>query len=103
MNVETQNIKEAAKFLCMSTSALRAKIKSGEIKAAKPAKQWVFLKEDLVAYIRSIYYKRVEMPSSDSQKELQLCYTDAKKYGGLDLQHRMDSEYADLLELKIES
>ncbi len=101
MAIETMDLEEAAKFLHMSTSALRAKIKKGDVKAAKPAKRWVFLTQDLVDYVRSLYTDNVEMPSSDSlKKELQICYIDAKKRGGFDLQHQVDSEYADLLGLK---
>ena len=100
---ETFNLSQAAQFLNMSVSALRYKAKQGIINGAKPAKRWVFIKQDLVAYIRSHYDAPVEMPLSDSQihREVKLCHSiNAEKRGGLDSQHQMDSEYAALLGLR---
>ena len=101
-NDETMDIIQASGFLNMSVSALRAKVKQGIIKGAKPAKRWVFLKQDLVAYIQSLYDDTVEIPQSDSKihREVKLCHSiNAEKRGGLLSQHQMDSEYAVLLGL----
>lgn len=46
--MQTFNIKQAAEFLCMSSSALREKVKKGEINASKPGRRWVFIEDDLV-------------------------------------------------------
>ncbi len=52
----TINIKEAAEFLGFrSTERLRQKVKKGLIPGAKPGREWVFLKEDLVKYLRDSY------------------------------------------------
>ena len=105
MNNETLNLEEAARFLCMSTSALRQKTKTGEIKGAKPAKCWVYLKQDLVDHIRSKYTSPVEIPLSDSKRNKEtLCrYINGKKSGGFVLQPQMDKEYAVLLGLETKS
>lgn len=99
---ETFNLSQAAQFLNMSVSALRYKAKQGIINGAKPAKRWVFLKQDLVAYIRSHYDVSVEMPLSDSiHREVKICHSiNAEIRGGLASQHQTDSEYVALLGLK---
>jgi hypothetical protein len=105
-NYETMDILQASQFLNMSVSALRAKVKQGTIKGAKPAKRWVFLKQDLVAFIRSHYDSTVEIPLSGSQqkKETPQCqYTNAVKATGSVSQHQMDREYAAQLGLEIRS
>lgn len=97
---ETFNLSQAAQFLNMSVSALRYKARQGIINGAKPAKRWVFLKQDLVAYIRSHYDVPVEMPLSDSiHREVKLChYTNAEKLGGFGSPLQTEREYEALLE-----
>lgn len=52
---EILDLKQAAEFLKMHPVTLQAKAKAGEIPAAKPAKCWAFIKDDLVIiYVRSI-------------------------------------------------
>jgi excisionase family DNA binding protein len=53
--MKTLNLEEAAAFLHMNPETLRERAKAGVIPAAKPGKCWVFLEEDLVAYVRSFY------------------------------------------------
>lgn len=101
--MKTLDLESAASFLHMSPSALRHKAKSGQIKAAKPGKRWVFLETDLVNHLKSLYQKPVEAHLI-SIKENALCQsTDVAKHGGLTSPHQMDKEYADLLGLKKES
>ena len=101
-NNETMDLQRAAEFLNMSASALRYKAKQGIVKGAKPAKRWVFLKHDLVAFIRSHYDVHVEMPLSDSiHREVKICHSiNAEIRGGLASQHQTDNEYVALLGLK---
>ncbi len=105
MNDETLDLEEAAKFLHMSASALRQKTKSGEVRGAKPAKCWVYLKQDLVDHIRSKYTDSVEIPFCGSQKmEIQKWqFTNAEKNIGSVSQHQMESEYAVQLGLETKS
>lgn len=51
----TMNRIEAAKFLNMHPVTLLQKVHAGTIPAAKPAKSWVFIKDDLIQYLRSKY------------------------------------------------
>ena len=60
----TLNLKQAAKFLNVSTEYLRRKAQAGEIKGAKIGKRWVFIKEDLIAYIRTQYVKNNHLNNS---------------------------------------
>lgn len=71
------------------------------IPAAKLAKSWVFLEDDLVTFIRSLYPVPGQTPLSGSSEEKSLChYTNAVKPGGSLLRLPMAKEYADLLGLK---
>jgi len=100
--MQSFDLKHAARFLQMSPAALQRKAKSGQIPGAKPAKNWVFLEDDLVAYVRSLYSGRGQTPQSDSSEEKSQChYINAVKPGGFALRHPMDSEYAALLGLTI--
>lgn len=53
--MRTLLLHEAAALLHMSPAVLRQKAHQGRIKAAKPGKAWVFLEDDLVAYLGSLY------------------------------------------------
>lgn len=53
--METMTIEEAAAFLKMHPDSLSAKAKCKEVPCAKPGKRYVFIKEDLVAWLRSQY------------------------------------------------
>lgn len=76
------------------------KVKSGSIPAAKPAKKWVFLQDDLVTYIRSLYSVSGQTPLSGLSEKKSLChYTNAVKLGGYAARHPVAKEYADLLAL----
>lgn len=49
----TLTLEQAAKFLHMHPQTLRDRAKGGKIPgAAKPGKSWVFIQEDLEAYVR---------------------------------------------------
>jgi excisionase family DNA binding protein len=98
--VQTLSLKQAAAFLQMSQSTLRDKVKAGLVPGAKPGKQWVFLEDDLVAYIRSLYAGVGQTPLSGSSEEKSLChYTNAVIPGGYVSRHPVAAKYADLLEL----
>jgi len=91
---------EAAAFLQLSPSTLRSKVKSGLIPAAKPGKKWVFLEDDLVTYLRSLYAGPGQAPLSGPSEEKSLChYTNAVIPGGSALRRPVAGEYADLLGL----
>ena len=96
--VETLDLQQAAIFLKMHRQSLREKAKSGAIPGAKIGKQWVFIKEDLVSYIRSQY----AYPRSRSQGQRMgetLCYTSdqTRNSTGVVSQHQTELEYNSLL------
>jgi len=58
LNAEVLDIDEAAAYLKMNFETLRLKANLGEIPGSKPGRKWVFLKEDLNAYLRGCYGKK---------------------------------------------
>ncbi len=79
MNHATYSLEQAAKFIHMSCSALRQKVKQGKIPAVKPAKRWVFLEDDLVYHLKSPY-SAPRNASLSSCQEVSLChYSNAAK------------------------
>jgi excisionase family DNA binding protein len=53
--MQTLNLEEAAQLLKMHPSTVLAKARSGQLPAAKPGKCWVFIDEDLFAWLRGMY------------------------------------------------
>lgn len=53
--METLDIDEAAKLLRMHKTTLAEKAASGEIPGAKASKRWVFIKLDLLDWLRAKY------------------------------------------------
>lgn len=95
----TMDLVDAAAFLKMSPEALRRKAKDGLIPGCKPAKSWVFMQSDLVAYLRARYASSWQA-SQSGPKEV-LCHSfDAVAVGGSRSRPRQESEYAALLELQ---
>lgn len=96
--MQTFDLQEAAAFLKMSAEAVRRKAKAGNIPASKPGKQWVFLQDDLVDYLRSRYREtRAPQVSCEGEKTWRCGNEKIAKTGGLISEHQMDSEYGDLL------
>ena len=100
----TLDLEAAAAFLHMSPAVLRQKARQGRVRATKPGKRWVFLEEDLVAYLRSLYSTGGQAPSSGCETEVFTCHsTNAAMSGGSRSRHPMDGEYAALLGLPTRS
>lgn len=70
----TLDLQQAAAFLHMSPTVLRQKARRGIVKGAKPDKCWVFLKSDLVLYLRSLYSTHEQTSCSD-WKEVSPCHS----------------------------
>ncbi|MBL4573119.1 MAG: helix-turn-helix domain-containing protein [Gammaproteobacteria bacterium] len=96
---ETLTLNQAADFLKLHWQTLRSKAKCGEVPAAKLGRRWVFLREDLVSYLRSNY--STGRPRSQVQQSVgdSLCCTNdpIRVSGGARSKHRMESEYNNLL------
>lgn len=99
--MRTLDLQEAAAFLRMSPAVLRVHAREGRLKAAKPGKRWVFLEEDLAAYLRQLYARRRQAPLSGSNlEESKWESSNAVMSGGLTSPRRTASEYASLLGLE---
>ncbi|MEX1199901.1 MAG: helix-turn-helix domain-containing protein [Methylophaga sp.] len=98
-NGEILNLYEAADFLKMHWQTLREKAVRGEIPAAKPAKQWVFVKSDLVSYLRSFYSRSWLglQVQHDGGSSLCCISDEILSSGGASSPHQTDAEYKYLL------
>jgi hypothetical protein len=94
------DLHEAAGFLRMSPAVLRRHAREGRLKAAKPGKRWVFLEDDLAAYLGQLYAGRRQAPLSGSNQEKSSWgYTNAVMSGGSISPHQTAREYPALLGL----
>ena len=99
--MKTLTLPEAAAFLQMNPESLRQRVKAGAIPGAKPGKCWVFVEEDLVAYLRSLYAANRQAVRV-TEKEVKSCHSTAEvrtASGGCASRLPMDAEYAKLLGL----
>ncbi|ENT3303089.1 helix-turn-helix domain-containing protein [Acinetobacter baumannii] len=102
--MQTLSLNEAANFLHMHPEELRRRAKLGHIPAAKPAKSWVFIEDDLVEYLRSLYASSRQALQVTSSTELKQCHlSNATTYGGSTSPHRAVSELDVLLQRKTKS
>ena len=101
--MKTLTLIEAANFLKMHREEVRSRAKAGLLPGAKPGKCWVFILEDLVEYLRSLYpIPRQTLRVTRQRKEETECHSlNVVKRGGLTLRPRMAGEYDNLLGLKI--
>lgn len=53
LETETYSVDQAADFLQIHPDTLKTRARTGEIKGYKPGRRWVFLEEDLMAYLKS--------------------------------------------------
>ena len=99
--IHTFTLEEAASFLKISKCSLYQKARAGEICGAKVGKRWVFIKQDLVEYIRSQYSQPRQIALSGSRQEKSLCHSiNAEKRGGFISARQVESEYVALLGLQ---
>ena len=54
---EPLDLNQAAKFLKLNAEVVRKRVKRGEIPGSKATGRWLFIKEDLIEWIRSGYEK----------------------------------------------
>jgi excisionase family DNA binding protein len=62
MTDDTLDLPAAAAFLNLHPSTLQARAKAGKIPGAKPGRAWVFLRSDLIAYLKGL-----QCPSTASE------------------------------------
>ena len=63
----TIGLKEVARLLRMSESALMRKARVGKVAGAKIGRQWVFVQADLIELIRELARKRMGRPYLPAQ------------------------------------
>jgi len=97
--METLELKEAARFLRCHPEELRRRAKAGAVPGAKVGRAWVFLKDDLVAYLRSLYPQSRQALQVTLRKEMECHFANAVESGGSTFVPPMGSEYAELLKL----
>ena len=87
--METLGLKEAALFLHIHPEELRRRAKLGVIPGAKAGKCWVFIEDDLAAYLRSLYAKPRQALRVTWGKEVTECHSEnAAVRGGLISPHQ---------------
>ena len=98
--MRTFDLHEAGRFLRLHPEELRRRVKAGLVPGAKAGKRWVFLDEDLVAYLRSLYPARRQALQVTLRKEVEHChFADVVQSGGSISSPQLENEYDDLLEL----
>ena len=94
----TLDLQEAAALLKIHPQTLLQKARVGEIPAAKPGKCWVFIEEDLIAWLRSAYHSPRQDVGQGGKKQCSLKDQTANT-GGIVLPHQTAQQYANLLKL----
>jgi hypothetical protein len=97
--METLDLKQAAHFLRLHPEELRQRAKRGLIPGAKVGRCWVFLEDDLVEYVRSLYAAPRQALQVTLRKEMECHLANAAVSGGSTSALPPESEYAALLGL----
>lgn len=99
--MNTLDLKQAAEFLKMHPEEIRRRARLGQLPGAKAGKRWVFIEEDLAAYLRSLYAPLRQALRVTLRKGVtDACHsTNAVERGGLDSPVRAASELDALLAL----
>jgi hypothetical protein len=100
--METLDLEQAAHFLKLHPEELRRRAKAGGVQAAKVGKRWVFIKEDLADYLRSLYAGRRQALQVMLGKESDPCHlSNAARSGGSTSSPPTGNEYDALLGLRM--
>ena len=97
--MDTLDLKEAVHFLRLHPEELRQRAKAGRIPGAKVGRYWVFLEDDLVQYVRSLYPAPRQALQVTLRKEMECHFANAAVSGGSTCVPPTGSEYAALLGL----
>jgi excisionase family DNA binding protein len=97
--MKTLGLHEAAAFLHCHPEELRRRAKAGSIPGAKVGRAWVFLEEDLAAYLRSLYAQPRQALQVTLRKEMECHFANAAGSGGSTFARPTANEYAELLKL----
>src|SRR5690349_12492531 len=98
--MRTFGLIEASEFLKMHPEEVRRRARLGQLPGAKAGKRWVFIEDDLAAYLRSLYAPLRQALRVTLRKEVEDCHsTNAVARGGFDSPLRAASELDALLGL----
>ena len=99
--MRTLNLQQAAQFLKLHPVTVLERARAGIIPGAKVGKRWVFIDEDLAAYVRSKYRVHGQALQGDT-KENSECHSTgarARRIGG-SVSPTTDDEYSRALGLR---
>jgi hypothetical protein len=96
--MSTLTLKEAAALLHMNPASLRRLAVAGRVPAAKPAKCWLFIEADLLAWIRAGYAPSRQVPEGQEVTRWH-CLKDVTQVSGGSASSSRGGRYADLLGL----
>ena len=97
--MQTLDLIGAAQFLRIHPEELRQRAKAGKIPGAKVGRRWVFLEDDLVDYLRSLYSQPRQALQVTRRKEMECHFANAAVSGGSTSSLPTENEYAELLGL----
>ena len=97
--MRTLDLQEAAKFLHVHPEELRQRARVGKIPGAKVGRCWIFVEDDLVAHVRSLYASPRQALQVTLKKEIECHFANAAVSGGSTSSLQTGSEYAALLGL----
>lgn len=102
-DVNTLTLVQAAGFLKMHPEEVRSRAKRGLIPACKPGRRWVFIDDDLAAFLRGQYpAQRQALRVASEKGAAPWASAREARSGGSISRRRQASEYDDLLKPKTE-
>ncbi|HEX7052491.1 MAG TPA: helix-turn-helix domain-containing protein [Burkholderiales bacterium] len=102
MTTRTFDLGEAAGFLKMHPEEVRRRARTGQLPGAKAGKRWVFIEEDLAAYLRSLYAAPRQALRVTPRKENECHFASAETRGGLMSPRQAARELESRLKRRIE-
>ncbi|MGJ8619641.1 MAG: helix-turn-helix domain-containing protein [Methylophilaceae bacterium] len=100
---ESLNLEEAAAFLHLHTMTLLRRAQSGEIPGAKIGKRWVFLRLDLIEYVRSQYSQQASVGVTEGSEQCHSTNAKTRQIGGSSSLLKVRNQYNAVLELPTNS
>jgi hypothetical protein len=99
--MNTLTLAEAAGFLKMHPEEVRCRAKRGLIPASKPGRRWVFIDDDLAAFLRGKYAtdRQALRVTSEKGRAPWVSANEALSGGSIS-RHHPASEYDEVLKLK---
>jgi hypothetical protein len=97
--MRTLDLQEAAHLLRINPEELRQRAKAGAIPGAKVGRRWIFVEDDLVDHVRSLYAPRRQALQVTLKKEIECHFANAAIPGMSTSLLPTGSEYANLLGL----